>query len=66
MIRTPQWKYCYFDQDREQLFDMRTDRAEENNLAGRPEHRELVASLRARALEGWKKPAGGNRSRKKG
>ncbi len=66
MIRTPQWKYCYFDQDREQLFDMRTDRAEEKNLAGRPEHRELVASLRARALEGWKKPAGGNRSRKKG
>jgi len=65
MIRTPQWKYCYFDQDREQLFDMRADREEENNLAGRPEHRELMASLRARALEGWRRQGQEARPKKK-
>jgi choline-sulfatase len=65
MIRTDRWKYCYFHEDREQLFDMRNDREEVNNLAGAPEHRELVASLRSRALAGWVRRDQAERSRKK-
>jgi choline-sulfatase len=53
MLRTSRWKYCYFHEDRQHLFDMRNDPAEEFNLVAKPEHKELVASLRARALEGW-------------
>jgi arylsulfatase A-like enzyme len=54
MIRTGQWKFCHFKDDREQLFDLRNDPDEENNLVGRAEHRELAASLRSRALAGWR------------
>lgn len=53
MIRSGQWKYCYYHEDREQLFDLRNDPEESLNLVKRPEHRELVASLKKRALHGW-------------
>jgi choline-sulfatase len=53
MIRSGQWKYCYYHGDREQLFDLRNNPEEDVNLVTRPEHRELVASLKTRALEGW-------------
>lgn len=53
MIRTDRWKYCYFHEDREQLFDVRNDPAEERNLAGSAAHRTEMASLKARALKGW-------------
>ncbi|OPZ05265.1 MAG: Choline-sulfatase [candidate division BRC1 bacterium ADurb.BinA364] len=53
MIRTDRWKYCYYVDDIEQLFDMREDPEETVNLVDRPEHRELVAALKAQALEGW-------------
>lgn len=54
MIRSGQWKYCYYHEDREQLFDLRNDPEEVVNLVKRPEHRDLVASLKKRALEGWR------------
>ena len=53
MIRTQRWKYCYFHKDREQLFDLQNDPGEETNLAKEPQHRDLVASLKAQALKGW-------------
>ena len=54
MIRSGDWKYCYFHEDREQLFDLRNDPGEVMNLAGRPQHKDLQASLKARALKGWR------------
>ncbi|MEK7754668.1 MAG: sulfatase/phosphatase domain-containing protein, partial [Acidobacteriota bacterium] len=54
MIRSGQWKYCYYHEDSEQLFDLRNNPEENVNLVKRPEHRELVASLNKRALEGWR------------
>ncbi|MFB3829571.1 MAG: sulfatase [Bryobacteraceae bacterium] len=53
MIRSGEWKYCYYHEDREQLFNLRNDPEETVNLVNRPEHRELAASLKKRALEGW-------------
>jgi choline-sulfatase len=53
MIRVDRWKYCYFHEDREQLFDLGNDPGEIVNLVGKPEHKDLVASLKSRALRGW-------------
>jgi arylsulfatase A-like enzyme len=53
MIRTARWKYCYFRDDREQLFDMHNDPGEIVNLAGDRAYRDTVASLKTRALDGW-------------
>ncbi|MDP2995980.1 MAG: sulfatase-like hydrolase/transferase [Bryobacterales bacterium] len=54
MIRSGQWKYCYYHEDSEQLFDLRNNPEENVNLVKRPEHRDLVAALNKRALEGWR------------
>ncbi|MCL4402805.1 MAG: sulfatase-like hydrolase/transferase [Acidobacteria bacterium] len=54
MIRQGQWKYCYFHKDREQLFDLRNDPEESENLVNRPEHREMIAALKARILKNWR------------
>jgi choline-sulfatase len=53
MIRTTRWKYCYFRDDCEQLFDMQNDPGEIVNLAQNREYRETAASLKSRALTGW-------------
>jgi choline-sulfatase len=65
MLRTSRWKYCYTHEDKEHLFDMRNDQGEIHNLAARPEHRELVASMRKRALEGWRYQEFVGRTKKK-
>jgi choline-sulfatase len=54
MIRAGDWKYCYFHEDREQLFDLRNDPAEVVNQADNPRHKDLQASLKSRALNGWR------------
>jgi len=54
MIRTRQWKYCYFHKDKEQLFDLENDPEETVNLVKKPEHKDVVASLRSQALQGWR------------
>ncbi len=67
MIRSGQWKYCYYHQDREQLFDLRNDPEETVNLVKRPEHRDLVAALKKRALEGrWLQNYQEKKARQKG
>jgi choline-sulfatase len=54
MIRRGQWKYCYFHNDREQLFDLAADPGEVVNLAGKPEHQALQEDLKKLALASWK------------
>ncbi len=50
-VRTERWKYIVFfelDPRVEQLFDLNNDPLEQNNLAGRVEHAEVLAKLRKR------------------
>jgi arylsulfatase A-like enzyme len=54
MIRSDRWKYCYFQNDCEQLFDMRMDPSETHNLVNDPQYADIVADLKKRALDGWK------------
>lgn len=56
MIRTAQWKYFFYNNGEEYLYDMQADPGEEVNLAKKPELRELAQELKARAVVGWKKP----------
>ncbi len=53
-IRTERWKYIrYKDTNpvQEELFDLAADPKETENLAGRPEHAEILNQLRARTNE---------------
>jgi arylsulfatase A-like enzyme len=53
MIRTPGWKYnLYRDGGHEELYDLRRDPGEEENLAARPAHQARRRALRAE-LERW-------------
>ncbi len=65
MIRSGDWKYCYFHEDREQLFNLRDDPGELVNQAGNQQHKDLQASLKTRALDGWKFQERLQRRRKK-
>jgi arylsulfatase A-like enzyme len=53
MIRSGQWKYCYFKDDREQLFNLHDDPEEVVNLAAAKEHKDVFESLKSRALKDW-------------
>lgn len=64
MIRTSDWKYFYYQNGEEFLYDMRNDPREEKNLAALPEHRQRVLELRRRAASGWV-DAGGVKETKK-
>ena len=54
MVRTPYYKYVLYDtgKNREQLYDMRTDRGEMRNLAVESAYKEEVKRHRA-LLEEW-------------
>ena len=56
MVRTPYYKYILYDtgKNREQLYDMRTDRGEMRNLAVESAYKEEVKRHRA-LLEEWMK-----------
>ena len=56
MLRTAHFKYAVFDrgEHQEQLFDLRNDRAETQNLAANPAYRKPVAEHRQR-LAAWLK-----------
>ncbi|WP_306119073.1 MULTISPECIES: sulfatase-like hydrolase/transferase [unclassified Roseitalea] len=53
MIRTGRFKYVYHHGEPEQLFNMRADPAETEDLAGDPGHAAVCAALRARVLSDW-------------
>ncbi len=53
MIRPGPRKYCYFTGDREQLFHSRDDPGEAVSLGDRAEDKDLVGSLKSRALADW-------------
>ena len=57
MIRTNDFKYCYYEDGQEQLYDMLLDPHEEVNLASNPLYAATKDDLRTRALAGWN-PAG--------
>ena len=51
MVRTPAWKYCHYVDDAPELYDLRADPWEVDNLAGRPAAAAQEASLRRLLLE---------------
>lgn len=53
MIRKGRYKYSYFHEDREHLFDLEKDPEERTNLAGEPGHARVLADMKASALAGW-------------
>jgi choline-sulfatase len=57
MIRLGRYKYIYSQRDPEQLFDLKNDPNELNNLAGRPEFQELRREFYAELLQHWDKEA---------
>jgi arylsulfatase A-like enzyme len=53
MIRTAQWKYFFYTNGEEFLYDIESDPLEENNLAKVAAHRALADGLKQRASAGW-------------
>ncbi len=53
MVRSDRWKYIYHDGHPEQLFDLENDPSELFDRANDHDCREIVAQLRALALDGW-------------
>ena len=53
MIRTNRWKYFFYTNGEEYLYDLIADPSEEHNLVAAPEHRRLVRQLRNQASDGW-------------
>lgn len=53
MLRTGDWKYFFYTNGEEYLFDLKADPGEETNLAKAPQHAALVADLKQRASAGW-------------
>ncbi len=53
MIRTPQWKYFFYTNHEEFLYDMENDPGEEHNLARDPERKALVEELKQKASADW-------------
>ena len=50
MVRTRRWKYNYYPDGYEELYDLQADSRERQNLAGDPAHRPVVDDLRQRLL----------------
>lgn len=55
MIRKDQWKYTYWLHDTPELYDLKSDPQELNNLAGDPQHAAIAGELRSRLLA-WNRP----------
>jgi arylsulfatase A-like enzyme len=54
-VRTREWKLNWYDRGNRELYHLAKDPHELENLAGRPETREMEAKLAAR-LDAWRKP----------
>ena len=53
MVRRGAYKYIYYHQDRDALFNLELDPGEQRNLIDEPEHSGLVEDLRTQVLTGW-------------
>ncbi len=53
MIRTARWKYFFYTNGEEFLYDLENDPLEETNLVTDPQHRKLADDLKAQATAGW-------------
>ncbi|GMV83724.1 MAG: sulfatase [Planctomycetota bacterium] len=54
MLRRDTWKYCYYLDGAEELYDLASDPGEWKNLAEEACHRELVREMNQRVVEFWK------------
>jgi len=54
MIRTGDWKYCYYIDGAQELYDLKADPNEWTNLADDEKHRSVTEELRARVVEFWR------------
>ena len=50
MVRTRRWKYNYYPEGYEELYDLQNDPQEQHNLAADPTHKSVVDDLRQRLL----------------
>ncbi len=53
MIRKDQWKYCYYRDGHEELYNLAEDPGEWNNLASHETHRTVQEALRERVITFW-------------
>ena len=53
MIRSAKWKYFFYTNGEEYLYDMEADPGEENNLIKDPAYRKTADDLKQRASAGW-------------
>jgi hypothetical protein len=56
-IRTDRYKYTWRPRDLDELYDMREDPGERNNLVHSPEHQAVIAELKGK-LDAWMKREG--------
>jgi choline-sulfatase len=56
MIRTAKWKYFFYKNGEEYLYDMQADPGEERNLIKDPKNRTIADKLKAMAVQGWTMP----------
>ena len=53
MIRRGRHKYIHCDSDPAQLYDVKADPMERDNLAGNPEHRQLATDFASEVARRW-------------
>lgn len=54
MYRTRKWKYCYYLDGSEELYDLEADPEEVNDLCSQPEIGDLIGGFRKIAIDFWK------------
>jgi arylsulfatase A-like enzyme len=51
MVRTKRWKFNYYPQGYQELYDLENDPSEFNNLANEPEYRKVVEEMKGHILD---------------
>lgn len=53
MLRTENWKYCYYIDGEQELYDLKNDKDENNNLINDPSLKALIKEFQAKVIEFW-------------